>query len=355
MERRRLFQLMGSVALAPALSGLFWRRAEACTRVLWNSPGQSVIVGRTMDWPESTQPKLYALPAGMARDGGKLGGVSVVGDNPLQWTSKHGSLVAAAYDLGAIDGMNETGLAGHLLYLNSTDYGARDAARPGLQAGLWLQYALDCAASVKEALALLAPVQIVMVEAHGHKASLHLALEDASGDSAIIEYIGGRAVIHHGRQYSVVTNDPSYDQQLVLLRKMDEEHAFAPASRDMPLPGNMNPVDRFQRAAFFSRFLPQPHNTRQAVAAMFSIMANVSVPFGAPYKDFGTYNTEYRSVADLTDLVYYFQLTTVPSVSWTALARMDLKPGAPALVLDPDALDLAGEVSGRYRPVSVPF
>lgn len=355
MERRRFFQLAGSAAVVPALSFTPWRRAQACTRVLWNGNGQKVIVGRTMDWPELTQPKLYVLPAGMARNGGKLGGVTVVPENPLAWTSKHGSLVAAAYDLGAVDGVNEAGLAGHLLYLNSTDYGARDAARPGLQAGLWLQYALDNAASVSEALALLAPVQIVMVEAEGHKASVHLALEDASGDSAIIEYIAGKAVVHHGRQYSVMTNDPSYDQQLALLRKMDAEHAFQPLSRDTPLPGNVNPVDRFQRAAFFSRFLPQPQDTRHAIAAMFSIMANVSVPFGAPYKDFGTYNTEYRSVTDLTDLVYYFQLTTVPSVSWTKLSGLDFKPGAPALSLNPDALDLAGDVSARYSPVTAPF
>jgi penicillin V acylase-like amidase (Ntn superfamily) len=123
-----------------------------------------------------------------------------------------------------VDGVNEKGLA-----------------------GLWLQYALDNAASVSEALALLEPVQVVMVEAHGHKASVHLALEDASGDSAIIEYIEGRAVIHHGRQYTVMTNDPPYDQQLALLKKMDAEHAFTPVSRETPLPGNVNPVDRFQR------------------------------------------------------------------------------------------------------------
>ncbi len=51
----------------------------------------------------------------------------------------------------------------------------------------------DNAATVTEALALLDKVQIVMVEAKGHKANVHLAIEDASGDSAIIEYIGRQA------------------------------------------------------------------------------------------------------------------------------------------------------------------
>lgn len=355
MQRRRLFKLAGGTALLSGLSLVPFAKADACTRVLWNSSHHDVIVGRTMDWPESTQPTLYALPAGMARDGGKLGGISVVKENPLRWTSKYGSLVAGAYDLGGIDGLNERGLGGHLLYLRSTDYGARDVTKPGLQAGLWLQYALDNAASVQEALDLLAPVQVVMVAAHGHQASLHLVLEDSSGDSAIIEYTKGSAQVYHSRDYTVVTNDPPYNQQLALLKKMEAEHELQPASRDLSLPGNMNPVDRFQRAAFFSRFLPQPQTTREAVAAMFSIMANVSVPFGAPYKDFGTYNTEYRSVADLTQLVYYFQLTTVPSVSWTDLAALDLRPGAQVLSLNPDAVGLAGNVTASYKPAVAPF
>ena len=355
MRRRSFFQLTGSAALLTGASLMPWQRAFACTRVLWNIPHHDVIVGRTMDWPESTQPILYALPAGMGRDGGKLGGATVIQENPLRWTSKYGSLVVGAYDLGGIDGLNERGLGGHLLYLRTTDYGPRDVAKPGLQAGLWLQYVLDNAASVEEALALLAPVQITMVEAYGHQASLHLVLDDASGDSAIIEYVNGQPKIYHNRNYTIVTNDPPYSEQLALLRKMEADHAFLPASRDFPLPGNMNPVDRFQRAAFFSRFLPQTGNTRQAIAAMFSIMANVSVPFGAPYKDFGTYNTEYRAVMDLTDLTYYFQLTTVPSVSWAKLSAFNLHPGAPTLSLNPDGIGLTGDVVAKFKPAVAPF
>lgn len=355
MRRRHVFHLAGGAALLTGLTLFPRKNARACTRVLWNTAGDDVIVGRTMDWPESTKPTLYALPAGMARDGGKLGEVSVVKDNPLRWVSKYGSLVTGAYDLGGIDGLNECGLAGHLLYLKSANYGPRDISKPGLQAGLWLQYALDNAATVKEALTLLAPVQIIMVSAHGHQASLHLVLEDASGDSAIIEYVDGQVKVYHDRAYTVVTNDPPYNEQLALLRKMEADHQFQPASRDLPLPGNMNPIDRFQRAAFFSRFLPQPETTQHAIAAMFSIMANVSVPFGAPYKDFGTYNTEYRSVADLTKRIYFFQLTTVPSVCWVQLSHLNLRQGAPVLSLNPDALGLAGDVTSQYKEVAAPF
>jgi choloylglycine hydrolase len=304
-----------------------------------------------MDWPESTEPVLVAFPRGMARDGGKAGTDVVVRDNPMRWTSKFGSLATTVYGIGTADGLNEAGLAAHMLYLNAADLGPRDPAKPGLQAGLWAQYLLDNAATVNEALKLFEGVQIVMVEASGHKATVHLAIEDATGDSAIIEFIGGKPVIHHGRQYTVMTNDPTYDEQLGLLKKQDSSK---PAS-DMPLPGNVNPVDRFQRAAYYRALLPKPKNEREAAASMLAIARNVSVPFGAPYKGFGIYNTEYRTAANLTAKRYYFELTTSPNVIWVEFAKMDLAAGQPVRVLNPDDIALSGDVTASFRPAKAPF
>ena len=108
-------------------------------------------------------------------------------------------------------------------------------------------------------------------------------LEDVGGDSAISEFADGRPVIHHGRQYTLMTNDPTYDEQLTLLAAQD----FSKPSREMPLPGNVNAIDRFQRAAYYSELLPKPDTERQAIAGAMAIMRNVSVPFGAPYAEFG--------------------------------------------------------------------
>ena len=182
-----------------------------------------------------------------------------------------------------------------------------------------------------EALDLMNGIDVVAVHAHGHDANLHLALEDAGGDSAIIEFAAGRPVVHHGRQFTLMTNDPTYDEQLALLSRQDFSHP----SRDMPLPGNVNAVDRFQRAAYYSALLPTLQSEREAVAGVMAIMRNVSVPFGAPYGDFGVYNTEYRTVTDLTNRTYFFELTTSPSVIWVRMAGLDLTAGAPTLVLDP--------------------
>lgn len=326
--------------------------ASPCSRYLWNDNKLGVFVARTMDWPESTEPVLTVFPRGMVRDGGKIGPDVVEKVNPARWTSKYGSMVTTMYGLGTVDGFNEKGLGVHLLYLNATDYGPRDKTKPAVHAGLWGQYLLDHCASVTEALAALQGIQIVMAEARGRKAFLHLAMEDATGDSAVVEYIGGKPVVHHGRQYRIMTNDPAYDQQLELLKKLD----FSKPSSDTPLPGNVKATDRFQRIAYFGAMLPQPKNEREAVASVLAIARNVSVPFGAPYKGFGIYNTEYRTVMDLTRLRYYFELTTSPNVIWADLSKFDLSSGSPVMVLNPDNLDLSGNVTNRFQKAAkAPF
>ena len=347
LKRKAAYGALAAAALVLGASQI----ADACTRVLWNNNKLAVVVGRTMDWPESTDPILTALPRGMSRDGGRAGAAVAVAQNPAKWTSKYASLVTTIYGIGTADGFNERGLGAHMLYLTATDFGARDASKPGLQAGLWAQYALDNAATVSEALAVLDNIQVVMVEARGHQANVHLALEDAGGNSAIIEYIGGKPVVHHGREFRIMTNDPAYDEQLALLKKLDFSHP----SSDMPLPGNVNPRDRFARADYYMAMLPEPKDERQAIASIFAIARNVSVPFGAPYKNFGIYNTEYRTVMNLTDKRYYFELSTTPNVIWADLTKMNLAPGAPVMVLNPDDIALSGDVTEKFTAAKAVF
>jgi choloylglycine hydrolase len=190
-----------------------------------------------------------------------------------------------------------------------------------------------------------------MISANGFEATLHLAVEDASGDSAILELADGELAVHHGREFRLMTNDPTYDEQLTLLAGRDFSH---PRS-DMPLPGNVNPVDRFQRAAYYSALLPEPANQRQGVASMLAIMRNVSVPFGAPYGEFGVYDTEYRTVCDLTHLVYFFELTTSPNTLWVRLSGLEFAEGAPTRVIDPYDEALAGDVTERFTTRDIGF
>ncbi|MHB9099875.1 MAG: linear amide C-N hydrolase, partial [Syntrophales bacterium] len=125
-----------------------------------------------------------------------------MGKESLKWTSKYGSVIASGYESGTSDGMNEKGLVANMLYLAESEY-PPDDKRPTLVTGAVVQYLLDSFATVEEAVAAmrLEQFRVVTVTApNGSKGTVHFSISDASGDSAIFEYIKGKLVIHHGRQ-----------------------------------------------------------------------------------------------------------------------------------------------------------
>ena len=71
------------------------------------------------------------------------------------------------------------------------------------------------------------------------------------GDSAIFEYVGGKLVIHHGKQYTVMTNSPIYSEQLALNAYWQKIGGFK------FLPGTNRAADRFARASFLLDAIPR--------------------------------------------------------------------------------------------------
>ena len=67
------------------------------------------------------------------------------------------------------------------------------------------------AALEKEPFTIIAPIL-----PNGAPAQGHMVISDPSGDSAILEYVHGRLVIHHDRHHQVMTNSPTFDEQLSL-------------------------------------------------------------------------------------------------------------------------------------------
>ena len=334
-----------AISLCAFLSavGLMEPTSRACTRILWNEPGRSVLVGRSMDWFEDIRTNLWVLPRGMQRGG-------LAAENPLTWRSRYGSLVLTGYDCITADGFNEAGLSVHMLYMQEADGGERDPKVPGLCLSLWTQYYLDNFATVADAVTALEsePYQLIMaVEPNSHQpTTVHLALDDRGGDSAILECIDGKIRVHHDRRFTVMTNEPSFDQQLANLKR------YADFGGEAPLPGSSEPADRFVRSAYYVEHLPTPGSEREAVAEMLSVMRNVSVPFGVA--DPGRPNvskTLWRTVADLTRGVLYYDAVTSPRIFWIDARNLRFDEGGPILKLDLRADDdLSGEISARFRP-----
>lgn len=335
--------LFGAAALAASVAAADF--AVACSRVLWADNGQAVVVGRNMDWPEDTRAKLWAFPRGIAHSG--LSG----DDNSLKWTSKYGSVAVSFYDIGTADGINEKGLVVNSLWLTEADYGKRDPKIPGLSLSLWLQYALDNFATVAEAVEAsnhgAFQVVGVTVPGRGEVGTLHMALADATGDSAIIEVVdGGKMRIHHGRSYNVMTNSPPFPEQLANLQK------YQGLGGTQPLPGSTEAADRFVRAAYYLQNLPKPKDFRQTIASILSVMRNVAQPFSQPDpKRPESSHTIWRTVADATDRIYFYESTLSPNIVWIRLEGLDLSAGAPVRKLDlVRDVDLDGDVTAAFKP-----
>ncbi len=297
-----------------------------------------------MDWQADTGTNLWVFPRGSSRDDG-LGG-------KLSWTSKFGSVVSGAYDLMSVDGINEAGLAAHQLFLPESNYGERDGTRPALSVAVWMQYILDNFDTVDAAVAWMRESQLQIVAQadplSGTAVTLHLALEDASGDSAIIEYLDGFPQIHHDRAYTVMTNSPPFPEQLKLLSKIE---GFG---GDQPLPGGTPAQERFARASFYLSRLPAPTTQTEAVASLLSVIRNASQPFRTPDPNAPhASQTRWRTLTDVTAGVYIFESTTRPNIVWVRLDGLDFSEGAPTLTL-PLATDtgleggLVGDVTGDF-------
>ena len=307
-----------------------------------------MLVGRTMDWFEPMQTNLWALPRGIQRSG-------LAGKNSMRWTSKYGSVCSVVYGFASADGMNEKGLDANILWLAEADFGSRDDKLPGLSISLWAQYYLDNFATVADAVAAteqgkfqLVPVTIGIKKKMS--STVHLSLADRTGDSAIIEYIGGKMKIYHSRDYTVMTNSPTFDQQLELARN------YQGLGGDKPLPGTSSAHDRFVRASYYVKYLPGPENYRAAVAGVLSVMVNVSAPFGViePGKP-NISATIFRTVADLTNGIYYYESTLSPNIVWLDLRKLNLAAGAPTEELDLiGEPSLVGDVTAGFSPAT-PF
>lgn len=305
-----------------ALSGIAWAcgmavPADACTRAVYLGPDDMVVTGRTMDWKEDPQSNIYFFPRGMARRGGMT-------DNTVKWTSRYGSVVTAGYDIGVCDGMNEKGLVANLLFLAESDYHTPGDKRPVMGLSIWTQYVLDNFATVDEAVEELRK-ELFRIDdpdlPNGAKSTLHLSISDPTGNSAIFEYIDGKLVIHHGKDCQVMTNSPTYDKQQTLDDYWNQIGGL------VMLPGTNRASDRFVRASFYIKALPQTSDSRHAVAGVFSVMRNVSVPLGISVPSQPNIaSTRWRTVADQKNLVYYFESTLSPDIFWINLKKLDFGP-----------------------------
>ncbi len=340
--RKAPYWILVAITLALTLVG----QAHACTRVVYIGSDGVIITARSLDWAEDAGTDLWVFPRGMQRDG-------AAGPTSIKWVSKYGSVVCSFYSAGTIDGMNEKGLVANVLYLIESDYGKPDGKRPTMSIAAWAQYVLDNYASVAEAVNALRNDPFVLIAPtlpNGSRAAGHLSISDPTGDSAVFEYIGGKLVIHHGKQFQVMTNSPVFDEQLALNKYWEEVGGLS------FLPGTIRSADRFARASFFIKTIPKTADVSEALAGVFGVIRGVSVPLGITTPGHPNLaSTYWRTVADHKNKVYYYDCATSLTTFWAPLAELDLKEGAPVKKLTlTGGKTYSGNAAGKFEPAQ-PF
>jgi choloylglycine hydrolase len=334
-------------ALVAASLTLIPLTAEACTSfVLKASDGY--VYGRTLEFGINLQSTVIAIPRNF-----NYQGTGVMNAPGKAWKTKYAAVGMNGINLPIlVDGINEKGMSGGLLYApNTALYQDVAAANSGNSIASYemLAYALTNFATIDE---VKEGFKSIMVNKTGHApfvgaVPLHMTLHDASGKHLVIEYNNGQLFMYDN-QTGVMTNDPNFAYQLAnigLYANLSPQEAnplvFNGASYGAPssgsglhgLPGDFLSPSRFIRAAFYSNSVNAQQTADKQVAAAFHILNNFDIPPGAiqlssknPYGGGadGFERTEWSAVADAKNLVYYVKTYGNPTVQWLDMKKVNM-------------------------------
>lgn len=353
-----------------------------CTRILWKQEqplcSTPTVVGRSMEWFKDKPLETYlrVFPRNLKRtwgtddsnqtwksddDGSKYGSIGTT----VSWIDENGQKVT-----GTLDGINEKRLAGHLLWLepfpheppkanNAADTGgdaeaekkkksSSDQGKKLLTIRHWLQYCLDNFSTVAEVEEWVKKNEFRLdpLVVHGLPTSMHLAVEDASGQGLIVHFDpkSNKFICH---RVAVITNTDTctYTDDKVKGKQNDPK-----------LPGSSSSDDRFHRAVWYLHKLPPPKDERETIAYLMSVLRNVSVPFQVDREKKKTLPpdaTWWRSVCDLSNGYYYFDSALSPNLIWLDLDDFDFEKER-----EPKCLRVGGvgpDPAGNVRALLKPY
>lgn len=280
--------------------------ANGCTRIVYKGADSLYVTARTMDWEDNLDTHIWIFPRGIKRSG-------CAGANSVNWTSQYGSVVTSGYDIATTDGMNEVGLVANLFWLDESEFPRISDKIPGLSVTIWVQYILDNFATVQEAVEAFKDNKIQVstnvFPGTSLPVNIHISVSDALGDNAIFEYVNKKLIIHHNPSYTVLANSPIYEEQLAI-------NKYWKFKKEGMLPGTSSSSDRFVRAAHYIDLIPKNVDQDIAIAGVVSLIRYLSVPYRVNTPQTSFSSTQWRSVADQKNKVYYFESVLWPGMIW---------------------------------------
>jgi choloylglycine hydrolase len=293
----------------------FFFVAYPCSRIVYLGNDSIVMVGRTLDWRNPIPTNVYFYPNGLSKQ-------SMPSGKRLEWVSKYKSVIAVGYDGGVTEGMNSAGLVANGLFCKESVYSsvAMMPDAPLMSLAMFVSYFLDNFATVDEVDEWLKQNKFVISGKTfdgGTVSLLHWVFTDSTGMTLVLEYDAGILNTYKSEQFQVLTNDPQLPQMQAI------EKYWAGVGGGNMLPGTVRSADRYVRASYFVSHVPKTDNEQQAFAELNSLINNVSVPFG--YEVAGMPNlssTQWRSIADIKQLKYYFAFAESKGYFWVDMNRV---------------------------------
>ena len=147
-----------------------------------------------------------------------------------------------------------------------------------------------------------------------------------------------------------MTNSPTFDQQLAL-------NAYWKQIGGTVM-GTNRASDRFARASFYVNAIPKAEDASEALASVFSVICNASVPYGITMPGQPNISsTRWRTVADQKRKFYFFEPALTPNVFWVDLTKIDFSENTGVvkkLGLDPSQSNtFAGAVNACVQAVQI--
>ncbi|MEW5807728.1 MAG: DUF2141 domain-containing protein [Acidobacteriota bacterium] len=317
MKTMTLLALMSFI-----LNGLIlFPESHACTHICLK-PGEEIVLGYNYDW------FFYdAFIIINKRDVQKMALVTGAG-RPARWISRYGSVTFNQYGKEFPNGgMNEKGLVICPAWLDDTEYPSRDSGAT-LNELQWIQYQLDNHGSVDEVIKSDSAVFIVPVFAN-----LRYFVVDASGKTAIIEFLNGKMVVHSGEAlpHGVGTNS-TYARSVKYLENPNRLQS-AP---------KWSSLNRFKTAAELLKkyYFDESRPGLNAVDYAFNVLSEVSTGI-----------TRWTIVFDLKKLRISYRTSEQKPIKEIDLSSFNFDPNTAVQTIDMNNF-YSGDISGRFHDYS---
>lgn len=329
--------------------------ADACSSFVLRNDDKSFVYARTFEFGFSLEEQLALIPRNFAYKGVGPDGVEGSG---LNWTGKYAILGTRIFGLPiVIDGMNEKGLTGGMLYAPTTAVFQNPTgadAKNSIASYQLINYILSNFATTDEVKEGLPKIFVAGpdLKAFNGVPRVHVTLHDLQGKSIVVEYLKGNLVITDNPA-GAMTNDPPISWHLENVNNYVNLSPFGAPNRVFAgetfgpqsigsglhgLPGDFSSPSRFLRAFFFSQYAQEYAKQVPKVEAAWNMIYMFDIPVGSAIVDTeeqaeaklkAGQDPEYdyttnTIVADAQNLTYYFRLYGSLNISRVDMKTQDL-------------------------------